>query len=127
MGTFVKNNVEAQEFIRNVTLLAFLPAEDIPKEHAQLLINLSPQVKSRLRPFTRYFLNFWMRVVRPEGFSVFGLLIRTNNVQEAYHARLVEKFGVHPSAWDFLSKYFLIAVLIYYIEFQKTYFVFLLC
>jgi len=43
-----------------------------------------------------YIQNFWLNIIHPDGFSVFGLNIRTNNCIESFHSMLKTSIGQHP-------------------------------
>ena len=67
---------------------------------------IEQQVFEELHPLFNYFERYWMRVIGPEGFSVYGINHRTNNFVESFHASLLGYLGVHPSLWTFYGKHF---------------------
>jgi len=46
--------------------------------------------------FLNYVRNYWINIIRPEGFTVYGLNIRTNNYVESFHSMLGSTIGRHP-------------------------------
>lgn len=52
----------------------------------------------------RYFQNFWIDLIGPTGFSVFGLNIRTNNYVESFHSVIRTTIGRHPPLWTFYGE-----------------------
>lgn len=110
LRSFLENNVEAHNFIRKVLALPFLPYEQISETFENLVRSLSSYVKGRLPSSVRYFRDFWLRIIQPRGFSVFGLQHRTNNIVESYHAtrscyHTKRRLEIHPLAWDFICEY----------------------
>lgn len=45
--------------------------------------------------------HFWMNIIHPEDFTVFGQNIRTNNYVESLHSMLKTTIGLHPPIWTF--------------------------
>lgn len=91
--------------MKKLLALPFLPAEDIEQVFNELRDGLSPYVRQRMNSYNTYYSRYWINIIKPEGFSVFGLTARTNNVIESFHATLLRKLSVHPVAWDFFCKY----------------------
>jgi len=57
----------------------------------------SMDVSVHLTDIFEYIQNFWLNIIHPEdGFSVFGLNIRTNNFIESFHSMLKTTIGQHP-------------------------------
>lgn len=105
LADFVKNHIEANLYIRKVIALAFLPENVISRSFEQLMNSLWRDTRRRLEPFNVYFQNFWLQRIGGGGFSVFSIANRTNNIIESYHSRLLHRMAVHPTAWDFMSKF----------------------
>ena len=101
----MKENDVAREFVKKVLALAFLPADQIIIEYETLKGSLQAVMKNRLVAFLNYFENYWLRIVTPKGFSIFGLDRRTNNAIESFHAQLGHKLETHPSPWDFICEF----------------------
>ena len=85
--------------------LAFLPKEEIEATFRIISNALSMRVRNRLMPFLNYFQSFWLDIIKPVGFNIFGLEMRTNNCIESFHSRLQHNIETHPQAWDFYCKY----------------------
>lgn len=66
---------------------------------------LTPYLRNRFQGFIAYFQKQWIQKMGPQGFSVFGLQARTNNVIESFHAVLLRHQGIHAFAWSFLCKF----------------------
>ncbi|XP_031787378.1 uncharacterized protein LOC116417609 [Nasonia vitripennis] len=97
---YLKSNPEAKNFIKKFTVLAFLPAEQI--REATLCNRTDKRILQNLKDFLKYVQNFWLNCVKLENFSIFVLLVRTNNAIEASHSQLRHKIGKHPQVWDFV-------------------------
>lgn len=101
----ISGDAEAKTFFRTVMALAYLPADMIRAQYIRLKNELPQQLQRKLRPFLTYFENYWLQIVKPHGFSVWGLSRRTNNILESYNSKLGHKLEAHPTAWDFLCEY----------------------
>ena len=85
--------------------LALLPWTLIESEYARLKNKLSPNVKRKFNKYcTKYFEDYWLKIVKPYGFSIFGLERRTNNVLESFNMTLQRYLGISPPIWDFTGK-----------------------
>jgi len=51
-----------------------------------------------------YVLGFWFVRIRPEGFTVHNMDIRTNNFLESFHAALLKYVKPHPKIWEFIDQ-----------------------
>lgn len=54
--------------------------------------------------FNRYFVDYWIKSVKPEGFSVFDRRHRTNNILESFNAKLKRFIKVKPRFFQFLGR-----------------------
>lgn len=72
-------------------------------ERAALDLGEKVGTRNNWRDFFTYFRKEWMKVVRPENFSIFKALNRTNNVIERYHRDLNEEMGSKPSPKHFIG------------------------
>lgn len=95
-----------QILIRKFMALALLPDQMIEITFDWLTQILPNEIMNVLMPFIRYFRRQWIRNIRPEQLSVFGLINRTNNYSEAYNRVLRLRLGAHPTIWDFTGKNF---------------------
>lgn len=68
----------------------------------------SMDVSVHLTDIFEYIQNFWLNIIHPDGFSVFGLNIRTNNFIESFHSMLKASIGQHPPVWTFWGDFFFI-------------------
>lgn len=85
--------------------LAYLPSELIQAQYFQLKNALPDPLKRRFAGFFTYYERYWIRTVTPDGFSVFGLSRRTNNVLESYNFKLGYQLQARPSPWNFIREY----------------------
>ncbi|XP_043276879.1 uncharacterized protein [Venturia canescens] len=104
LQNFLRTNEEAKMYFKKVLALAYLPAHLIGTKFRDLKNRLSDAVKRRLRSFNDYYARYWLGIVKPEGFSVYALACRTNNIVESYHSRLQHRMESRPGAWDFVCK-----------------------
>ena len=86
---------------RKLIALAILPANDIILAFNWILTNAALDIR---RDFARLF-RYYERLQRvtPQGFSVFGIVCKTNNAIEAYH-RVQIRMGLHPLVWQFTGR-----------------------
>lgn len=52
-----------------------------------------------------YFQRFWMNNFQPNGFSVYGFSIKTNNFIESFHSTLRTIIGHHLQVWTFYGNH----------------------
>lgn len=50
-----------------------------------------------------YVMGYWFVRIRPEGFTVYDMDIRTNNFLESFHAALLKIIKPHPKIWEFIG------------------------
>lgn len=58
-------------------------------------------ILNRIVQLVDYVRQYWLTTVRPSGFSVYGVNIRTNNFVESFHSMLKSTIGIHPPVWSF--------------------------
>ena len=76
--------------------LSLLPANKILVDWGSRVIEIatfSGEIKSKLLAFKRYFERYWLNIVIPKGFSVYGLNHKTNNNAEGLNRRLKTNMG----------------------------------
>ncbi|XP_050431495.1 uncharacterized protein LOC126840048 [Adelges cooleyi] len=56
-----------------------------------------------LQSHAAYF-RFWMNNIQPNGFSVYGFSIKTNNFIESFHSTLRTIIGHHLQVWTFYDR-----------------------
>ena len=87
--------------------LCLLPANKILVAWGSRVIEIatfSGEIKSKLLAFKRYFERYWLNIVTPEGFSVYGLNHKTNNNAEGLNRRLKTNMGNrHRGFWQFME------------------------
>ena len=91
--------------IKHLLALAFLPADKILEEYQRQKRELSNEYARKLKNFLAYFERYWLKQVKPEGFSVYRLSKRSNNCIEGFHATLKHGLGISPVPCDFLRKF----------------------
>ncbi|XP_043273533.1 uncharacterized protein [Venturia canescens] len=99
-----RTNAEAKSFFKKLLALAYLPADHIANQFETIKNSLTPTVRRQLNPLCDYYARYWLGIVKPEGFSVYGLSCRTNNIVESYHSRLKHRIEARPGPWDFVCK-----------------------
>lgn len=103
-------NPEAHAILKKMIALALLPPHLIREglNHVKKLAFALGKKEGTLKKWKKLFKYFekeWMDIVKPEGFSVFDALDRTNNCLERYHRDLNQMLIHHPSVKKFLGKY----------------------
>jgi hypothetical protein len=98
-----------KKILRRYLALALLPANEIPGECNQIRTRIrriqDPVARRKLLTFhDSYIVGFWVMKVRPERFSVFKHLFKTNNNIESFHARLKFKLSFHAGFFRFVSE-----------------------
>lgn len=107
----------AKSFVEKVKYLACLPAEEVTDTFAELVNQLSrhPPVQSLTNPattvklidifalFIDYYRRIWLKMIKPEKFSVYGEEHRTNNDTERENRSWHEICGNHPRTINFLG------------------------
>lgn len=102
----LSENEEVAIAFKKILALAFLPAGQIADAFGRITTDLSDEAFIIMQDFIGYYDRFWLKVVTPEGFSVYGIQKRTNNMSESLNSRLVDIFGIRPAAMFFLSNYY---------------------
>lgn len=106
-----KNKPE-HEIIRKIGFLALLPDSKI-EEGVEIITELidcnfpgekSAPTRLKWGKYMKYFKDEWMNKVKPETFSVYNMVDRTNNFLESYHSWLWTKLRTGPTVFKFLSK-----------------------
>ena len=65
---------------------------------------MNEDIRKLPKNFLGYFERYWLKVVKPDGFSVFGLPQRTNNCSESFNNSLKHTLGHRPVPCEFLRK-----------------------
>lgn len=93
--------------VKRILALAFLPAPMIEEEYERQKQEIADdgEYYELLDRFFEYFESYWMRIITPEGFSVFGLSKRSNNVVEGFNFSLQYALSARPMPCDYLCNY----------------------
>lgn len=91
---------DGKDFFRKIIGLALLPAHQVSHAFDWLIVTYSAFYPV-FRIFLLYYRSYWINIIKPENFSVFGCIEKTNNPVEANNRRLNTEFGVHPRIWNF--------------------------
>nr|XP_047146109.1 uncharacterized protein LOC124818983 [Hydra vulgaris] len=86
-----RHQIQVKKWARKVSALCLLPANKIMVAWGSRVIEIaqfSREIKIKLLAFKRYFESYWLNIVIPEGFSVYGLNHKTNNNAESLNRRL---------------------------------------
>lgn len=92
--------------VKKTASVAFLPPDKIEPALDDLAASGNETRDKLLQPLYKYLNRYFMKIVKPEGFSVFGLSKRTNNCCEAFHSQLLQRLGERPVMVTFLGKLF---------------------
>lgn len=95
---------EVAEWAKKIMVLAFFPAERIPNLFEKITKDMPEEVSVVLERFVKYYKRQWLGIVKPQGFSVFGLENRTKNCAEVHNAELLRLLGTRSVACEFLCK-----------------------
>lgn len=118
-----KQDKEKKKFVQKLGGLALLPSERISEVLDEIYLDAILESKNSedddaeydfCEFVDEYFIPYWMERIRPENFSVFDEIDRTNNKIESYHSKLPRFLGIRPILTAFLRKYqyFLISFLL---------------
>ncbi|KAL7305074.1 hypothetical protein TKK_0002638 [Trichogramma kaykai] len=100
---FVRENEEANSFVRKCGALALVPAGLMVAIFDQLLELTPERIRRPFQDFITYIRTFWFTRVGPRNFSVYGVHTRTNNAIESYHSILSYRLGADPPFWQWLG------------------------
>ncbi len=97
------------KILRRYLALPLLPANEIPIECDRMKARIrqiqDPVARRKLLTFHEsYIVGFWVKKVRPERFSVFKHLFKTNNNIESFHAKLKLKLSFHAGFFRFTQE-----------------------
>lgn len=96
--------MELAQSVKRILALAFLPANLIIPEFRRQKAAMPGRLLELLDNFLKYFDNYWLKIVTREGFSCYGLSMRTNNCTESFNSELAYKLDKRPEAPDFVRK-----------------------
>nr|XP_047127872.1 uncharacterized protein LOC124808749 [Hydra vulgaris] len=102
-----RHQIQVKKWVRKVSALCLLPANKILVAWGSQVIEIaqfSREIKIKLLAFNRYFERYWLNIVTPEGFSIYGLNHKTNNNAESLNRRLKSNMGDrHRGFWQFMK------------------------
>ena len=104
---WIKNYPACNLIYRKYLSIPFLPARDIPIQlrelRKQINTTLPPGARPGFRRFHLYVKTYWIRRVRPERISVFGMKRRTNNGLENLHGQFSRYLVKHANIFKFVE------------------------
>ncbi|KAL5244004.1 hypothetical protein ACI65C_011414 [Semiaphis heraclei] len=114
MSRLTMSNHDVATIVRMIIALPHLPAQQVPEFPEEfhilggffVITNLATRmgILDLVAEFLNYVRNYWINIIRPEGFTVYGLNIRTNNYVESFHSMLGSTIGRHPPVWTFYDR-----------------------
>lgn len=88
LANLIDQDEEAATFVKELMSIIFVPAEDMVAAFDELVGRLRPALRARMRTLINKVRRFWFLIITPEGMTLFGLINRTNNICETWHARI---------------------------------------
>lgn len=84
--------------------IQFLPAKKIPKG-ARCVLDLQRRygLNRIFAKLNKYYERYWIRNVKPEGFTMYKVDHRTDNINEATHSKMGRSLCRHPTYYNFLG------------------------
>lgn len=111
MGGYYHNNNDnhIKSILRRYLALCLLPANEIPIECSQMRKRIlgvtDPTARRKLLLFhDSYIVGFWVKKVRPERFSVYMHVFKTNNYIENFHHRIGSRITFNANFFRFISE-----------------------
>jgi hypothetical protein len=103
------NENEVKAILRRYLALCLLPANEIPVECARMRKRIravqDPTARRKLIIFhDSYIVGFWVKKVRPERFSVYMHVFKTNNYVENFHRRIGLRITFNANFFRFISE-----------------------
>ena len=120
LADFLTDDHFFSDLVKRILALAFLPPEMIELQYESekhrirdYIDSLNEKIRKdkspRVDKFFKYYERYWLKIVTPQGYSVYAQSIRTNNCSESFNSilgnYLVEK-QQRPRAGFFCRKYF---------------------
>ncbi|KAJ8685006.1 hypothetical protein QAD02_020799 [Eretmocerus hayati] len=92
-----RNHPGFSKAVLDLQALAFLPPDKIQAEFDRQCAVMEPQLRAHMSPILdEYFSNYWLKVITPRGFSVYGLDTRTNDGSESNNHTMHTDLGKRP-------------------------------
>lgn len=99
---------DGHRILKKLIALAYLPAKLIVEglleiEKEAKLVGEKAGTWKKWQNFFEYYRREWIFIVKPQNFSVFNAVNRTNNKLERYHRNINEKIGSKPTVKKFVG------------------------
>ncbi|KAJ8666371.1 hypothetical protein QAD02_008033 [Eretmocerus hayati] len=95
------NKEDVKKYINWILALAFLPSDLIQETYDDIKEGMPFPIRCILEKFLKYFERFWLGIVKPDGFSIFGLFQRSNNISEQLNNKYLQYMGRGPTSCEF--------------------------
>ncbi|XP_057335727.1 uncharacterized protein LOC130674419 [Microplitis mediator] len=90
--------------VKQLIALALLPPGLVLLTYHKMKANVNSCFGNHFEAIFTYYENFWLKIIKPEGFSVYGLTEdRTNNYEESSNRTLNELLKKHPHPNQFIE------------------------
>lgn len=97
-------DLKIEEMLKFIRALAYLPEEEIPVALIKIIRREEDEnIFKRTRRFFKYLIDQWLIKRKPEEWSVFNCIRKTNNASESFNRSLNANFGRRPEIWQFTS------------------------
>lgn len=98
----LQDDDDLHKSVKKVLALAFLPPEQVQNAYENIKEEMLIEHRQLLNDFLSYFERFWMGIVTPAAFSIFGLMKRTNIISESFNSILLQRLKKKPSTVRFI-------------------------
>ncbi|KAJ8672062.1 hypothetical protein QAD02_003321 [Eretmocerus hayati] len=95
------NNEDVKKNINWILALAFLPSDLIQETYDDIKEGMPFPIRCILEKFLEYFERFWLGIVKPDGFPIFGLFQRSNNISEQLNSKYLQYMGRGPTSCEY--------------------------
>ena len=106
----MKDDKKLKDQVLTILALSFLPPNIIEEEFFRIKAEMKEEYRALLQTWLDYFEDYWINTVTPEGFSIFELSRRTNNIEESYNSLLADELGHRPEAAPFIRNFIIISL-----------------
>lgn len=84
----LENDPDCRRVFKRFLGMPFLPADRIENAVRAVIEECSQSTREKMNEFFIYHHNYWIKVVTPWGFSIYGLVRRNSNMSEQFNARM---------------------------------------
>lgn len=98
---FLKRN--GYNILKRLVALALLKPDQIMTGYNFIKSCCAEENKKLMKPIFTYFENYWLNIIKPDNFNVYGMNVKTNNVAESYHSQWREHVQKHPFPSQFIG------------------------